>query len=268
MKPRQAFIPFLRLLLVAPRGVMKALLKHTKEAHQKHRFGRKRIKYVDIREVVGVLNEQVKSYTYMDGTSRTSDIAFIKAVCRKYDSCNYLEIGSWRGESISNIASVSKSCTSISLSKQKMIHMGLSPEVADVQSLLSKNLSNINHVEANSQSFDFNKLKKSFDVIFIDGDHTYDGVKSDTINAFKMLKNEKSVITWHDCGFGMEDLRYESIMAIHDGCPTGAFEKVYRVSNTMCCIYSQETLQADEILKPAIPTKLFDIAITAVQMNE
>ncbi len=267
MNPKQAAMPFLKLLFSNPRGILKALLRHTKEAYRANQFKGHTIKKIDILDVVDRIDEEVSSYTYLDGTSRTMDIAFLKAVCRKYQKCNYLEIGSWRGESILNVASVVDRCTSISLSKEEMIEFGLSSSDAQALNFLSKELPNVTHIEANSQTYDFDQLNNKFDVIFIDGDHSYKGVKSDSINALKLLKDNDSVIIWHDCGFGMQDLRYESIVAIRDACSEEQFEHVYRVSNTMCAMYTKRALTPNNSGFETLPNKLFNVSIKSVKMN-
>ncbi|MCB9748174.1 MAG: class I SAM-dependent methyltransferase [Candidatus Omnitrophica bacterium] len=49
----------------------------------------------------------------------------------------------------------------------------------------------------NSRDFDFSPYFGKIDLVFIDGNHSYDYVKSDTENAFKLL-SDKGVIIWHD----------------------------------------------------------------------
>ncbi len=48
-----------------------------------------------------------------------------------------------------------------------------------------------------SRTFDFSPYYGKMDMIFIDGNHSYDYVKSDTENAFKML-SPNGIILWHD----------------------------------------------------------------------
>lgn len=51
-------------------------------------------------------------------------------------------------------------------------------------------------IEHDTNTLDFTTLGK-FDMVFIDGDHSADGVISDTLNAVKVLK-PGGVIFWHD----------------------------------------------------------------------
>lgn len=52
-------------------------------------------------------------------------------------------------------------------------------------------------LRGNSLEFDFT-YQGSMDLIFVDGGHSYDVVKSDSENAFRMLKPEGGVVVWHD----------------------------------------------------------------------
>ncbi len=48
-----------------------------------------------------------------------------------------------------------------------------------------------------SRDLDIEKLKNQFDLIFIDGGHTYSCIKNDTEKALKMIKHN-GIILWHD----------------------------------------------------------------------
>jgi len=54
----------------------------------------------------------------------------------------------------------------------------------------------ITQIACNSKEYDFSQLPK-MDLVFIDGDHRYDGVKSDSRNAFSIL-SPRGVIIWDD----------------------------------------------------------------------
>ncbi|MGN8224497.1 class I SAM-dependent methyltransferase [Gracilimonas sp. BCB1] len=264
MNPREAVIPFFKLLFKDQKKILKSLLNYTKEADKrlsfKNQYKQIGLPFVDLQDLVDI-NESIQNYTYLNGSSRPIDIALLMALCRKYENCNYLEIGSWRGESLVNVAKVASKCTSVSLSKDDMLSMGMNKKAADLQRLFSSETPNVTHIEANSLEYDFDQLNQKFDVIFVDGDHTYKGVKSDTMNAFKLLRNEDSVIVWHDCGGGFEGYRYEVISAIMDGTPPEKRNKIYRVSNTLCGIYTNQDLTSEFTDSPQTPNKVFSIDI-------
>lgn len=272
MKPKNAILPFLRLILKDRRKLLKQLLHYTGEADKRLYFDQKysssAIRFVDICELLNTIDDNIESYTFLDGTSYVTDIVLLKGLCRKFTDCNYLEIGSWRGESLVNVAEVATKCVSISLSKEDIISMGMSKEIADSQRLFTNGLENLVHIEANSLTYDFEQLKEKFDVIFIDGDHTYAGVKSDTINAFKLLRNDQSVIVWHDCGVNFEMHRYEVLAAIFDGCPPHKRGNLYRVTNTLCGIYTTASLNSQVLKFPQFPTKTFSLNVKAMPFSK
>jgi hypothetical protein len=57
----------------------------------------------------------------------------------------------------------------------------------------------ITQLLTDSRKFDPAPFEKKMDFIFVDGDHSYEGVKNDTEKAFKMLA-PGGVILWHDYG--------------------------------------------------------------------
>lgn len=56
---------------------------------------------------------------------------------------------------------------------------------------------NLIKIIADSMKFDFTPYKEYFDMVFIDGGHSYNVVKSDTENGFMILK-KGGIIAWHD----------------------------------------------------------------------
>jgi predicted O-methyltransferase YrrM len=58
----------------------------------------------------------------------------------------------------------------------------------------------ITQLFGDSASFDYSPYHGTIDVVFIDGSHAYDYVKSDTENALKLLRNSRGLILWHDYG--------------------------------------------------------------------
>ena len=80
-----------------------------------------------------------------------------------------------------------------------------------------------------SKDFDFSPYYKQMDLIFIDGCHAYDFVKSDTENAFKML-SEKGVIIWHDCDYIFHNKIFQYIRALSKE------HNIYSIANTRFAI--------------------------------
>jgi hypothetical protein len=124
-----------------------------------------------------------------------------------------------------------------------------------------KDLKTIKH---NSQTYDFDQLNKKFDLIFIDGDHSYEGVLTDTINSFKIRKDKSSIIVWHDYGNSPEKVRHSVLAAILDGVPREFHKNLYHVSNTLCAVYIENRKFDTSFTKfPTYPNKVFSIRVSA-----
>jgi predicted O-methyltransferase YrrM len=223
---------------------------------------------IDLLDLVPKFKETVSPYSYLTETSPPMDIAFLKAMARKYKNCQYLEIGAWRGESLANVAEVAKDCVSVSLSDEELRQWGHPEKYIKLQRFYSRGLKNVLHINHNSLTFDYSTLNKKFDMIFVDGDHRYNSVKIDTQNVFKLLKDENSVIIWHDCGPDTEDIKWSVLAGILDGCPPEKRKNIYRVSNTMCAIYTSKRVKNEILGFPQTPNKNFKIQIVAISSKK
>lgn len=219
---------------------------------------------IDIMELFPQLNIIVEPYSFLEGTSTILDLALLNGLAQRYENCNYLEIGTWRGESIANVAKNAQRCTSISLSPEEMKSCGLSDKFINVHNFFSQNYNNIFYIQHNSLTFDYNNLNQEFDLVFVDGDHHYESVKIDTQNVFKILRDQDSIIVWHDYGDSPERVRWDVLAGILDGCPLEKRKNLYHVSNTLCAIYiNSKTFHTRYIDFPEIPNTKFTIKITA-----
>jgi predicted O-methyltransferase YrrM len=218
---------------------------------------------ININSLLPGFNETIDPFCYLDGGSTPIDLALLKGLARKKHDCEYFEIGTWRGESAANVASVANHCTTLNLSDIEMKEMGLDKKYIDLHRFFSKDLKNITHLQGNSKTFNFKNLEKKFDLVFIDGDHHYESVMNDTKNAFKLLKDERSVIVWHDYGTNPNDIRWDVLRGILDGTPDDKKSKLYRVSNTLCAIYTNQDLQSYQQERIETPDKSFVISIVS-----
>lgn len=218
---------------------------------------------VDLLDLFPKCDTVVDPYSFLEGTSLVSDIALLNLLAASLKNCEYLEIGSWRGESLANVSKYAKHCTSISLSHEELRGIGASDEFIKAHNVFVPKNDNVTYIGHNSQTFDFESLGKKFDLIFVDGDHRYQGVKIDTANVFKLLKDDNSVIVWHDYGFSPETVRWSVLAGILDGTPDGCRKYLYHISNTLCAVYTKRELPGVFVKFPTRPNKSFSLKISA-----
>ena len=200
---------------------------------------------------------------FLDGGSMPTDIALLKALALRLGSqASYFEIGTWRGESVYNVAEVLEDCSTLNLSAAEMQTLGWSPKYAELHGILSKKKANIKHLLGHSQSFDFAALNKKYDLIFIDGDHSYAMVKHDTEEVFKHLKHENTIIVWHDYAFNPEKIRYEVLQGILDAIPSDKHQHLYHVENSMCAVYLPQKQACKAFESPCKPEHWFNVSIS------
>lgn len=217
---------------------------------------------VELSDICKNLNESVNHYSFLSGSSLVTDIILLKCLAKRFTNCRYFEIGTWRGESVTNVSEVATECYTLNPQKNDLIKMGEKEAYANLQGFYSKKHQNIIHIEANSIDYDFSTLGKKFDLNFIDGNHHYKYVKNDTINIFKHLIHDKSIIVWHDYGYNPEKVNPEVLSAILDSVPNELRKYIYHVANTMCAVFIREELKASELIYPKIPLKNYKISIS------
>ena len=161
------------------------------------------------------------------------------------------------------MASVAEECISISLSEAEMRQMGFTESFITTHQFYSKSLANVVHIGHNSHTFDFSRFKGQCDLVFIDGDHSYEGVKIDSGNVFDLLRDDRSVIVWHDYGFTPESVRWSVLAGILDGCPKETHSNLYHISNTLFAIYIKDSFTTSFRNFPQVPDKHFTITISA-----
>ncbi len=209
--------------------------------------------------------ETVSPYAYLSGATMPIDIALLKALARRQNAQRYFEIGTWRGESVANVASDVPQCVTLNLSREEIVALTCDERYADAHAVFSKNLDNVTHLQGNSQTFDFSQYKGQFDLVFVDGDHHYESVRKDTETAFTLLHNDNSVIVWHDYGYDPETIRWSVLSAIWEGTPPEKRPHLYHVANTMCAIFIPERLQVEKLVPHATPDHFYEVKLRSVR---
>lgn len=205
----------------------------------------------------------VKPFAFMEGGSLPTDLALLRLLAEGFGDCRYFEIGTWRGESVANVADVADSCTTLNLPADKMKALGLPDEYIAQHAMFSRKLLNVTHMECDSRDFDFSGLASEFDLVFIDGDHHYESVKRDTRNVFAHLLHERSVVVWHDYAWQPGHLRYETLAAILAGIPENCRNRLYAVRNTLCAIYYPGTVRSSAPSAIARADEAYEVTIRA-----
>ncbi len=216
---------------------------------------------VGLNQLFEDLDGTVYPYASLDGSSLPTDMALLRNIARSFKDCAYFEIGTWRGESVANVAAVAGDCVTLNLSEKEMQALGLSQKYIGLHRHYSAILPNVTHLEGDSRTFDFASLSRKFDLIFIDGDHHYDLVKNDTEKVFKHLVKEGSVVVWHDYAYNPERPRFEVMAGILDGSPSDRHSHIYHVANTMCAIYIEKDIPSREFTSPQKPEGAFEISL-------
>ena len=217
---------------------------------------------VEMDQLIGSGPIELGPMTFLDGGSLPTDLMLLAGLAERIDSCSYFEIGTWRGESMATVSPRAKSCYTLCLSNEEMRRMGMHPRTIETHRLFSKDLENVTQLRGDSRSFDFGQINRKFDLLFIDGDHHYDFVKSDTAYLFRYLLHEKSIVVWHDYGFHPDQVRYEVMAAILDGVGAERAGMVYHVANTKSAIFTGEKLLATPADFPVVPETYYSTEIS------
>jgi hypothetical protein len=265
MNKGRKLLRFLGTLVTNPRRILRLVDDEELSREYVHRkYGVQQLPTVDFLEMVPNLDTRITRYSFLDGTSTIPDIVLLKSLAQQFSDCVYLEIGSWRGESLANVAEVAKKCYSLTLSEAEMRQRDFPEKFIDVHGFFSKDLGNVQTFAHDSATFDFSLIQDRCDLIFVDGDHSYAGVKTDTANVLRLLRDDRSIIVWHDYGYSAESTRPSVLAGILDGLPRELHRHLYHVSNTMCAVLCRREFKSQRIWSfPETPNKSFQVSVTA-----
>lgn len=170
------------------------------------------------------------------------ELAYLALTTKAMAPSMVFEIGTFRGRTALNFALNSPSAA-------RVLTLDLPLEDADTGHLGSadlaltrrrqvgreyqgKDVSNkIEQLFGDSRVFDFTPYEGLADIVFIDGGHTYEVARSDTMNALRLCR-PGGVILWHD--FGNYGVYADVIRAVLDCVPA---DEVYQIDSTQLALY-------------------------------
>lgn len=199
---------------------------------------------VALRPLLPPGGDVLRPFAFGEGGSLPTDLLLLRALVRRAGpAARYFEIGTWRGESAAAVAGLAASVHTLNLSGEELRGLGLSEEYIRLHGHFSRPLPNVTHLHGHSRTYDYRGLGP-FDVVFIDGDHSYEAVRADTARVFAELLHAQSVVVWHDAARQPGVPRWEVLSGILDGLPATAPGQLYGVGNTLCALYSPTPLPA------------------------
>lgn len=233
-------------------------------AHSGRGLSAKGLPMVSLANFLSPADTTVRPFAFREGGSLPTDLLLLRALARRVSGCRYLEIGTWRGESAANVAEVAAEVLTLNLSDEEIRALGLPERYIELHGFFSKPLPNVRHLHGNSATYDFASLGGPFDVIFIDGDHRYEAVRTDTRRVFEHLVGPSTTVVWHDASRQPGEPRWEVLAGLLDGLPATATGQLVQVENTLCALYSPTPLPAQVPDPLADPTTWFEVTLKPV----
>ena len=233
-------------------------------AHPRHRLTAQGLPLVPLAALLGPADTVVRPFAFREGGSLPTDLLLLRALARRVPGCRYLEIGTWRGESAANVAEVAAEVFTLNLSTAEMQAMNLPARYIELHGYFSRPLPNVRHLHGNSATFDFAGLGGPMDLVFIDGDHHYGAVRTDTARVFEHLVGPGTTVVWHDASRQPGEPRWEVLAGIVDGLPAAAPGQLVQVENTLCAVYLPAPLPAQVPDPLADPATWFEVTLKPV----
>lgn len=138
---------------------------------------------------IGAMNE-------LSGHPNKTDMLIVCAIAKHLKARRVFEFGTYLGRTTYHLT--------FSADDTVVTTLNLPPDAANEYSSFigryyrgTDREPRIEQIFQDSREFDPEPLAGQFDVVFVDADHSYDMVKIDTLNAYKLVK-PGGIILWHD----------------------------------------------------------------------
>lgn len=124
------------------------------------------------------------------------DMVYVCGMAGAVGARQIFEFGTYRGQTTCGLASVCRDAQIYTLNLPPEADPRYAPFIG-MYIGKSPERDRIKQIFCDSKTFDTTPYRGAMDYIFIDGDHSYEGVKNDTEKALELLK-PGGVIVWHD----------------------------------------------------------------------
>ncbi|TGE27293.1 class I SAM-dependent methyltransferase [Hymenobacter metallicola] len=230
-------------------------------AHTRRQLSAQGLPMAPLSTFLSAADDTVQPFAFREGGSLPTDLLLLRALARRVPQARYFEIGTWRGESAANVAAVAASVHTLNLSATELRALGLPERYIELHGFFSCPLPNVTHLHGNSATYDLAGLQQKFDVIFIDGDHRYEAVRTDTRRVFEHVVGPDTVVVWHDASRQPGQPRWEVLAGILDGLPASAAGQLVQVENTLCALYSPQPVATTTPDPLADPQHWFEVKL-------
>ncbi len=235
--------PFLGVVYRAarfPRRTAKGVLAIDRRMVPRHkhlttRFGSDQLPLITLADLAGSGPFGLSHYSFAPWSAHPLEHVLLQGLAARFEGCHFLEIGSLRGEVLASVSPFASSVTSITFSKVQMADFGYRESLVDANLMFANDIANLEVVYANSLELDFSQLERRFNLVFIDADHTFGAVLSDTRNALSVCAQHSAVV-WHDYSLGGWMVNEPVFTGILEGVPEGLWHRLYHVNGTTCAV--------------------------------
>lgn len=155
------------------------------------------------------------------GNIQPYELFALMTVAKACHARNVFEIGTFNGRTTRNLAAnIGQEGTVYTLDLEPEVELDqLKYDLDDLETSLllresvgqryreTPEAARIVQYFGDSAKFDYSKHHGDMDLVFIDGSHALDYVRSDTENALQMVTPKSGIIVWHDYGDEFPDVR-------------------------------------------------------------
>ncbi|PSN20339.1 hypothetical protein C7271_02660 [filamentous cyanobacterium CCP5] len=180
--------------------------------------------FPDIKNVqvpVGVIHEESHHPNQVD-------MLYVCAIATVMGAKRIFEFGTYRGQTTCGLAAIAPDVSVYTLNLPPDQDPRYAPYIGSFIKA-SPYKDRVHQLFADSTQFETTEFAHSMDYVFIDADHSYEGVKNDTIKALEMLKPGGTIV-WHDYAAKSPGV-YRYIQEF------SAERPVFRIRNTCLIVY-------------------------------